>query len=500
MNLKLRSLVAATLTGSVMMGFGANAMADSTFDLVQALVAKGVLTEEEAIPLLKGRENDIQLADKKVKKAARLSVSDAIDNATIYGDIRARAEYREGDGVLIGSPVTTLSNLNNKSDISQHRSRDRYKLTFGAKTTAGDFYSDIAFAMGSGGRSDNATFGNINGANNKETLFVKRAMVGWNATDWLTLEAGRLANPLYTTSMVWDGDLTVEGLAEKANFKLGNTDVFLTAFQAQYEGDRRKNDNGGVSGAGTGSTSNELLAFQGGAKFKITDDVAAKAALTYYTYTNNNVEQARTGIFTPAPGHSNTLSYVLNPGTGTSLANPLATNDLKIIEIPGEINFKLGGYDAKVFGDYAYNIDGDDRYKAALGNVTGVTAEANAARNAIRSAGNDDKAWLVGFGIARKQDSKPKLGDWSANLWYQDVGVYALDPNTPDSDFFDSRVNMKGVVFKGEYALRDNVFVNFAAGHATRKNNDISAVGSGNDIGLNLKKYDLYQLDLTYKF
>ena len=84
MNFKLNKLVIASLTGSFLLAFGASAMADSTFDLVQALVTKGVLTEEEALPLLKGRENDIQLADKKVKKAAKLSVSDAIDNATLY--------------------------------------------------------------------------------------------------------------------------------------------------------------------------------------------------------------------------------------------------------------------------------------------------------------------------------------------------------------------------------------------------------------------------------
>lgn len=489
MNLKLRSLVAATLTGSVMMGFGVQAKADATFDLVQALVQKGVLTEEEALPLLKGRENDIQTADKKTKKAARVTVSDAIDNATIYGDVRVRAEYRDGSGQVLAAPFPTPAT----KSVDQDRTRDRYKITMGVKTTSGDFYSDIAFAMGSGGRSDNATFGSTNGANNKEALYVKRAMLGWNATDWLALEAGRLANPLYTTSMVWDGDLTVEGLAEKANFKLGNTDVFLTAFQAQYEGDRRKTDNS-LSAVGAGSTSNELLAFQGGAKFKITDDVTAKAALTYYTYTNDNVlGNAGAGAFRPGTGN------------GTSLGtNPLAVNDLQIIEVPGEINFKLGGLDAKVFGDYAYNIDGDDRYKAALANPAAIAAGSNATlaqtRAAIQRAGNDDKAWLVGFGIARKQDSKPKQGDWSANLWYQDVGVYALDPNTPDSDFFDSRVNMKGVVFKGEYALRDNVFVNFAAGHATRKNDDISAIGSGNDITLNLDSYNLYQLDLTYKF
>ena len=474
MNFKLRNMVAATLAGSVLMGFGTSAMADSTFDLVQALVSKGVLTEEEALPLLKGRENDIQLADKKVKKAAKLSVSDAIDNATLYGDIRARAEFRKGED-------------DQAKSIEQERTRTRYKLTFGAKTTAGDFYSDLAFAMGSGGRSDNATFGSTNGANNKDALLVKRAMLGWNVTDWLAVEAGRIANPLYTTSMVWDGDLTIEGLAEKANFNLGNADVFLTAFQSQYEGDRRTTNANGVTGPG--KTSNELLAFQGGAKFKITDDVSAKAALTYYTYTNSKPNKnltagsVGTGAFAPAVGNGNGLG-----------SNPLATNDLQIIEIPAEINFGLAGLQAKVFGDYALNLDGNDRYKSAQANAAGAQLAA------IKAAGNDDKAWMLGVGIAQKQDKKPKQGDWSANLWYQDVGVYALDPNTPDSDFFDSRVNMKGVVLKTEYNVRDNVFFNFAAGHGSRKNSDISAIGAGNDITLNLDSYSLYQLDMTYKF
>ncbi len=146
MNFKLNKLVVASLTGSFLLGFGANAMADSTFDLVQALVTKGVLTEEEALPLLKGRENDIQLADKKVKKAAKLSVSDALDNATLYGDIRVREEYRAGED--------TAGNKDN-------RDRLRYKLTFGVKSNASDFYSDLAFAMGAGGRSDNSTFGSV---------------------------------------------------------------------------------------------------------------------------------------------------------------------------------------------------------------------------------------------------------------------------------------------------------------------------------------------------
>ena len=44
--IKMRGVVAA-VTGALLFGFGANAMADSTTDIVNALVAKGVLTEEE---------------------------------------------------------------------------------------------------------------------------------------------------------------------------------------------------------------------------------------------------------------------------------------------------------------------------------------------------------------------------------------------------------------------------------------------------------------------
>jgi polyhydroxyalkanoate synthesis regulator phasin len=464
MNFKLRNIVAATLAGTALMSFGTSAMADSTFDLVQALVAKGVLTEEEALPLLKGRENDIQLADKKVKKAAKLSVSDAIDNATLYGDIRVRAEQRSGDDA---------------TGKSEDRTRGRYKLTFGVKSNAGDFYSDLAFAMGTGGRSDNATFAGgssstgttagINGANNKESLLVKRAMVGWHVTDWLDLEAGRINNPLYTTPMVWDGDLTFEGLAEKAKFQAGKAEIFLTAAQTQYIGDRKSYSYTTASERVT----NEVLAFQAGATLPITDDVKAKAAITYTTYGSTG----STTKFNPLATSSNN-----------------GTNDLTTLEIPAEVSFKLSGdLGIKVFGDYVYNLDGSDRFNAAVAN-----GGANATK--ISAAGNDDNAWLLGAEISSKAGKSAQKGDWSAKVWYQDVGVYALDQNAVDSDFMDSRVNMKGVVLKTEYVLRENVFVNFAAGHATRKNDALSAAGTASDIGLDLNSFDLYQLDLTYKF
>ena len=216
-SIKMRGVVAA-VTGALLFGFGANAMADSTTDIVNALVAKGVLTEEEGSLIAKGHEGEVTGQAKAMKKATKLKVSDAIDSAEIYGDIRVRHETR------------WATNANTNEDYT--RNRERYKITAGVKTEAGNWYSDLAFAMGAEGRSDNATFGSTKGVNNtantngqqkKEALFVKRAMVGYKATDWLALEAGRIANPLYTTEMVWDKDLTFDGVAAKMNFKYNDT-------------------------------------------------------------------------------------------------------------------------------------------------------------------------------------------------------------------------------------------------------------------------------------
>ena len=68
MNFKLRSLVAATLAGSMLMGFGTSAMADSTDDILNALIAKGILTEEEGALLQKGRTGEKEAAEKKKKE------------------------------------------------------------------------------------------------------------------------------------------------------------------------------------------------------------------------------------------------------------------------------------------------------------------------------------------------------------------------------------------------------------------------------------------------
>jgi phosphate-selective porin len=67
MNFNLRASAVA-VAGALLMATATTAMADSTLDIVNALVTKGVLTEEEGALLTKGRNNEADFQKKKESK------------------------------------------------------------------------------------------------------------------------------------------------------------------------------------------------------------------------------------------------------------------------------------------------------------------------------------------------------------------------------------------------------------------------------------------------
>ena len=104
------------------MGFGATAMADSTTDIVNALVAKGVLTEEEGALLTKGRTGETEAAEKKkltgvsVKNkdgSMVLETGDGKNSMALTG--RVQFDMRSVDNNAQGD---TTANLNDKDTTS----------------------------------------------------------------------------------------------------------------------------------------------------------------------------------------------------------------------------------------------------------------------------------------------------------------------------------------------------------------------------------------------
>jgi len=474
--------LAVAVSGAVLLMAGQFAIADSTTDIVDALVSKGVLTEEEGKLISKGATSKAK-ADEKANKS-RISVGSFIDNATMYGDIRARYEARDGKGNAL---LTTNSE---KAEVN----RARYKTTLGINTKSGNWYSDWAMSISSKGTSDNVTFGDTpvsagSGMNPKSssTLFIKRAQVGWNVTDWLSIEAGRMANPLYSVNaMVFDRDIVFEGLQQKLKYKFGDVEVFGTVAEWFTGGNYNRTD------GSTATNPAQLFAFQAGLKTPVMSKASFKGAMSFYDYHGS---KTGTGFFSPQTSAATNAQRV----TITTAGNSVSQNDLAILDIPVELNFKTSeNTGMKVYGEYANNLKGTDRADKACAQATGATN--------VCGLGTDDDAWLIGATFSSAKDlagvesGKGKEGDWSANLWYQSVGAYALDPSAVDSDIFDGRINMEGTSFKGQYLIQDNVAFNFTGAWGNSKNKNLGAGGSGGDLGINLRDYTLYQFDLTYKF
>ena len=446
---------------AILIGFSTSIFADSTEGLVNALVAKGILTEDEASLLIKKNTGESKARDQKVK--SKLSISKYLDDAQLYGEIRVRQEWRSAD--QFGTPG------------SIDRSRQRYKITLGIKTQiANDWFTDLALSMGSRGRSDNATLGGGGYAESKEELFVKRAMVGWAPTDWLKLQAGRIKNPLYTKSMIWDKDLTWDGFSWGAKYKMSKqTTISTTGGVNTMQGDDSQ------STAGVDTDSQYMISAQviGKHKFDAKSGPSIKVGLTHTMYTNDDDGGL---VFDPTAQGTDAQTYI---------------NDLSLIEVPADYKMMVKpGLGMTVFGDYAYNLKGDDRRKAWVNETPGNNGGAG-----------DGSAFMLGIGFGSYKDfialdkGKQKKGDWKGNIWYQEVGTYSVDPNLVDSDVFDSKVNLKGIAFKGQYMIEDNVKFNVAYAHGEINDESVGCTpGVAGDTAMCIDSMDLLQLDVTYKF
>ena len=74
---QMRSIVAA-ISGVLLLGAAPLALADSTDDIINALIGKGVLTKEEGALLQKGRTGEKETAEKKKAGEVKASFKDGL--------------------------------------------------------------------------------------------------------------------------------------------------------------------------------------------------------------------------------------------------------------------------------------------------------------------------------------------------------------------------------------------------------------------------------------
>src|ERR1019366_5060457 len=126
----------------------------------------------------------------------------------------------------------------------------------------------------------------------------------------------------------------------------------------------------------TSTDTSFLLSWQGGVNYHFTENISAKAAATLYDYigmvtnlitaaNSGGVGDSYIGEGAYAGAHSGTPINGLTSENGVSY-NQVGVRNLLVLEVPFEVNVKLGKLNSRVFGDYAYNLEGRQRAKAAV--------------------------------------------------------------------------------------------------------------------------------------
>jgi hypothetical protein len=464
--------------------------------LLDLLVKKRIITDQEA------EEVRGELTrEASTTAAGKLKLSDPLQQLEIYGDARTRYEIRNGNS---GPPSALVTNPND----AQQRNRHRYRLRLGIRgQLMDDWFFGLRLETSTSNRSTNVTGGDDAGPFGKtnDGAFVGQAYLAYKGIRDLTITVGRQPNPFVTTPMVWDGDINPEGFSQQwkhtYNLSLGggdvlsaetgdgkNTvaavtseprkmtiDVFANFGQFVYDDNNPENPLGApavLGGRRVPENDAYMFGHQIGAKFNFTPTTWFQLAPTIYHYS----------------GYGNDFNTLYSGGpnfrTGappvTVTPNQVGINSLLIFNMPASFGFNIGELPARIFSDFAVNLDAEDRALAAG-----------------RSDKDDQRyAYQIGVGIGRIRTK----GNWEINAFYQHAEQFALDSNLVDSDIFDSRVNMEGFAVQGGYALSDAVTFNLTYAFGEQIDNTLGTGGVG-DIGVNpLRQYQIFQADLNFKF
>ena len=451
--------------------------------------------------------------------ADKWKISTSTTEIELYGDARLRYQYNGGETKSTGPVAEPGAGIAGTNDW-QARERERYRLRLGLRgTLLDDWFFGVRLETSNNARSTNVTFGDDTASStaggggpfgkNSDVVYVGQAYAGYKGWPGFTFTAGRMANPLLSTRMVWDPDINPEGLAEqwKHTFVFGESappptsyskdgkavvpakapepwlkvDVFANFGQFVYDDSNPENPLGArpTTTANTGNsqlvpnTDAFLMAWQVGARFDFPHIVYFQLAPTLYNYTGN--------------GDTFNIHYQGGDPHLTNAAslaqNQTGINSLLVFDLPMEIGWKAWGLPMRIYGDFATNFEGSERADAA-----GQSGQ-----------GSQRYAYTGGFSVGQLK----KKNDWQVDVWYQHSEQYALDPNLIDDDWFNAQLNMHGVGVTAAYNLSSAVNFTLNYGHGWWYNHNLGTGGNPGNLAIAINptsQYDFFTADLNVKF
>jgi len=357
------------------------AQAESEVDiLLNMLVENGTLTAVQAGHV---RREINETKEKRNALLAKELVPDSARNWKWKGDLRLRDEARNRQG----------------SGNDTHRSRIRFR--YGFEGTVSDELKATA-RIATGSTTDPiSTNQNFDTFLNKKTIILDLANLEYTPSvpgiSKASVVGGIMENPMWTvTPMVWDGDLSWDGVALKVSQELGPTTLF---------------SNSGVFSLDTDETETAALwVTQAGASFKpfadaeeeLMKNLKLTGALAYHDY-RNVANSAKAGT-DPITRESDNTSGAKN----FNQLNPSIELASQVAELP----FSL-------FGDWVHNASAS-------------------------STGNDGYAVGVKLGKAAIPWSLTK--GWEAGYMFERLERDAAFDEFVDSDFGGGGTNRRGNV------------------------------------------------------
>ncbi|WHS58314.1 putative porin [Pseudomonas sp. G2-4] len=413
---------------------------------------------------------------------------DWVSRISFDGDIRLRDESRYYSGAN-SNEIVDFARLNDRGpyDVNPNSSSNlppllntredrenlfRLRARLGMKAViAPEWTAGIRIGTG----SDNnpvSTTQTLGGGFGKKDIWLDQGYLTWKPSEELTLTGGRIANPFYSTDLLYSGDLNFDGVAAIFNRKL-NQDFGLFgtvgAFPVEYT-----NDTSTSNGTDKEESDNKwLYGVQLGANWAINDSNRVKGALAYYRF--DDIEGKRSSPCEPWSGDpgcdsdgsrvafmqkGNTVFLLrditpnpLNPSTTpqpqyVGLASEFNLLDLNLAwdtDLPEDLKLRSQAH-------YVHNLGYDEgemrkRSEGQFANNLNENGEVESGAN----------AWMLQFTLGNSLELK-RQGDWNLFAGYKYIQPDALPDGFNDSSFHLGGTNAKGYFLGGNYGLASNVF------------------------------------------
>ncbi|MDD5614374.1 MAG: putative porin [Candidatus Omnitrophica bacterium] len=247
--------------------------------LVNKLVEKGVLTYGEAQQIVTETKEQVRA---ELIAGKSTSVPQWVQNLKLKGDLRLRHQYDDKE----------------KDSVSgRHRGRIRFRLGMETKLSE-QFNFAAGLATGSEDpRSTNQTFQDSFAT---KGIQLDYAYMQYNPISELTLYGGKMARSKILwepTDLLWDGDITPEGVAAVWSKKIDSSSLFFNSgFFVLDE---------------SSSKSNEpyMVYFQPGFSWKLDDNLSLKGALSYYIIHSKDYDMDNSADTNTKTGSSHKYDY-----------------------------------------------------------------------------------------------------------------------------------------------------------------------------------------------